>query len=281
MNTLSSIEGLSRSNSDYNFDLSISIPLFHKPFDLVIHTAGKSHSIPRSKVENQLFYDTNVLGTYNLLEGFSKSSIPQKFVYISSVSVYGLLEGSNINENTPLLATDPYGQSKIEAEFLITEWCKNNNVICTILRLPLIVGVNPPGNLGSMIKGIKKGYYFNIAGGHANKSMVLASDIAKFIIKASEIGGIYNLTDGCHPDFSEFSRHIATQLGKSSVPNIPKFITFILAKLGDLIGHKFPFNSYKFSKIVSTLTFDDSKARAAFGWNPTPVVEGFKIDANV
>jgi hypothetical protein len=30
-------------------------------------------------------------------------------------------------------------------------------------------------------------------------------------------------------------------------------------------------------KITSTLTFDDSKARNAFGWKPTPVLEGFKI----
>jgi hypothetical protein len=31
------------------------------------------------------------------------------------------------------------------------------------------------------------------------------------------------------------------------------------------------------SKITSTLTFDDSKARMTFGWNPSPVLESFKI----
>ena len=31
-------------------------------------------------------------------------------------------------------------------------------------------------------------------------------------------------------------------------------------------------------KITSDLTFDDTKAREVFGWNPTPVLEGFKLN---
>jgi hypothetical protein len=47
--------------------------------------------------------------------------------------------------------------------------------------------------------------------------------------------------------------------------------------LGDLLGNNSPVNSNKFKKIISDLTFDDSRAREAFGWNPTPVLEGFKF----
>ena len=65
------------------------------------------------------------------------------------------------------------------------------------------------------------------------------------------------------------------------MPNLPRFAAVILAKIGDLIGNSFPINSNKLSKITSTLTFDDSKARLAFGWEPTPVSEGFKLGKNV
>jgi hypothetical protein len=41
------------------------------------------------------------------------------------------------------------------------------------LVLPLLVGENPRGNLGVMMRAIDKGYYFNIGGGKARKSMVL------------------------------------------------------------------------------------------------------------
>lgn len=271
---------LSRQNAYIICDLSIQAPILPSS-DIVIHTAGKAHMLPKTEKDKQVFFNVNVIGTQNLLKGLTQAPLlPKSFVYISSLAVYGLDEGEFINENYPLLSKNPYGLSKIQAEKIVQEWCKKNNVVCTILRLPLVVGVDPPGNLGAMLKGLRKGYYFNIAGGNAKKSMVLASDVAKYILKASEVGGIYNLTDGYHPSFGELSHHISNQLGKSSVPNIPKFMAVILAKLGDLIGGKFPINSHKLSKITSTLTFDDSKARAAFGWNPTPVLEGFKISAD-
>lgn len=206
------------------------------------------------------------------------SFLPKSFVYISSVSVYGLNNGMQINEDQLLLAQDAYGKSKIEAEIIVKEWCVKNNVKCTILRLPLVLGSNAPGNLGKMIHGIKKGYYFNISGGIAQKSMVLSSDIAKFILKAAEVGGTYNLTDGYNPNFKELSHLIAFQLNKKFVPNIPLFLAKLLAFVGDKIGPIFPINSNNLNKITSTLTFDDSKARKAFGWKPTAVLKGFNIN---
>ena len=272
-----SIYRLSRNNADFNIDLSLKVPLFSKKFDLVIHAAGKAHFIPKTILDSTIFFDNNVRGTENLLKALENGNLPQYFIFISSVSVYGLIQGESINETTPLLAKDTYGKSKIEAEQIIKNWCKEHNVIYTILRLPLVVGYNPPGNLGSMIKAIKKGYYFNIAGGNAKKSMVLASDVAKFILNAAEVGGTFNLTDGKHPTFIELSKNISLQIGKSFIPNMPLFIAKVLAKIGDIIGNSFPINSNKLSKITSTLTFDDSKARTAFGWDPTCVLDGFKL----
>jgi len=52
----------------------------------------------------------------------------------------------------------------------------------------------------------------------------------------------------------------------------------IIANFGDLLGSKVPLNTNKLKKITSDLTFDDSKAREAFGWKPTSVLEGFKIN---
>jgi nucleoside-diphosphate-sugar epimerase len=128
-----------------------------------------------------------------------------------------------------------------------------------------------------MIKGIIGGYYFNIGGRKYKRSMVLAEDVAKFICKACEIGGVYNLTDGCHPSFVELSNYISFRLGKGNAINLPLWLAKILAICGDFLGDKSPFDSIKLKKITSDLTFDDSKAREAFGWDPTPVLEGFNI----
>ena len=268
---------LARTNASVSCDLSTQIPNI-PAVNKVIHCAGKAHSVPKTSPQKQEFFDVNVTGTQNLLKGLEQApSLPKSFVFISSVAVYGLDKGNNILESQSLNARDPYGLSKIQAEEVVQEWCAKNNVACTILRLPLLVGQNPPGNLGAMIKAIQKGYYMNISGGLARKSMVLAEDVAKIILVASEIGGIYNLTDGYHPNFSELSAYIAQQLNKNKPFNIPTWMANIMAKTGDLFGEKFPFNSYKLAKVTTDLTFDDSKAREILGWHPQPVLQSFKI----
>jgi nucleoside-diphosphate-sugar epimerase len=268
---------LNRANSDYNFDLEIDNFVLNNNFDLIIHNAGKAHLVPKNAQEINSFYTTNVKGTISLLESIENSPKPKYFVFISSVSVYGLNEGILINEDYPLGAKDPYGSSKIKCERIIQEWCNKNKVVCTILRLPLVVGSNPPGNLAAMIDSIKNGFYFNIGGGKAKKSMVLATDIAKHVLNAAMVGGIYNLTDGHNPSFNELSVQIGNQLSKRIIPNMPLFIARSLAFIGDKITKQFPFNSNRLLKITSTLTFDDLKARRAFGWNPNPVLNDFKI----
>lgn len=266
---------LSRSSGNYIVRLEEKVPLFEEKFDLVIHAAGKAHSFSKSLEDHDDFFSVNVQGTRNLLEGLENYKLPKSFVFISTVAVYGENTGYLINEHSELKALDPYGNSKIQAEQIVLQWCKLNTVTCTILRLPLVLGFNPPGNLGAMIKAISKGYYFNIAGGNAKKSMVLASDVAKYILKASEIGGIFNLTDGYHPSFFELSANISHQLKKNRPKNLPFWLAKGLALTGDLFGPKAPLNSDKLRKISSDLTFDDSKAREVFGWDPTPVLEGF------
>ena len=264
---------LSKTNAQINCDLSRSQP--NLPIvELVIHAAGKAHFIPKTKADANDFFNVNVVGTKNLLKGLADSgTLPTYFVYISSVSVYGLESGHNIPENSSLSAIDPYGKSKIESENLIIEWCKRNNVLFTILRLPLLIGADSKGNFNSMINGIKRGYYFNINGGSSKKSMVLATDVAEYIMQAAFVGGIYNLTDGYHPSFNELSSKISFHFGKRKPINIPYFLAFILAFIGDYFGTYFPLNTRLLNKINSSLTFDDSKARNEFQWSPNLVLE--------
>lgn len=271
------IFSLNRKIGNYKFDLSTTIPDFgYDLFDIVIHTAGKAHLVPKNRIENETFFDVNVKGTQNLLYGIEISgALPKCFIFISSVAVYGVDQGMNISENEPLLAKDPYGLSKIQAEKLVFNWCQKNNVICTILRLPLLVGDNPPGNLGALISSIRKGYYFNIAGGKARKSMVLTEDVANILFKVSKIGGIYNLTDGSHPNFYELSNVLAKQYGKTRIFNMPFFIAKCIAFLGDVFGTKFPLNSRKLKKITSDLTFDDSKAMKVLNWKPKQILNWY------
>jgi nucleoside-diphosphate-sugar epimerase len=266
-----------RSEGTVQVHLDKEIPVLPH-CDLVIHSAGKAHMVPKTPEEEQDFYDVNVEGTRNLLRGLEQSkAFPKGFVFISSVAVYGLDTGRLINEEAPLLATDPYGKSKVEAENVVQSWCNSHQIPFAILRLPLLAGAHPPGNLKSMINGIRKGYYFNIGGGDARKSMVLAESVAPFILPAVEAGGIYNLSDGQHPSFSELSSSIAEQLGKRKPRNMPAIVARTLALIGDMVGKRFPLNHKSYKKMINDLTFDDAKARRCFGWEAVSVKDNFKL----
>lgn len=257
---------------DKSHSIDITNPfILNQSFDCVIHAAGKAHLVPQSEEDIQAFWDVNVLGTRNLLHALEVSP-PKRFVFISSVAVYGNSFGVLLNEQTPILARNPYGQSKAQAEAEVLNWCNRNSVTCTILRLPLVYGINPPGNLRQMLDGILNGYYFNIAGGNARKSIVRAEDVARFIMAASEVGGIFNLTDGFHPSFKELSNFMAKSIGRRRILNMPLWFARFLSFIGDQLGPRFPLNSEILDKITSDLTFDDSFARTKFGWSPQPVV---------
>lgn len=267
---------LGLSGCDYNVDLSTKVPEFTETFSKVIHAAGLAHIQPESKKSDQRFFEVNEIGTANLLKGLEKlPQLPQSFIFISTVAVYGLDEGENIDEYTPLLGNTPYALSKIKAEELILQWGAKHNVKTLILRLPLIVGKNPPGNLGSMIRAIKMGYYFGIGDGSARRSMILAEDVAAFVSVGTGISGIYNLTDGQHPSIRDVEKTLATRLNRK-IKHIPVQLVRGAAKAGDYLRF-LPINTLRYKKLNSTLTFSDEKARYELNWNPRPVLNHIEI----
>lgn len=263
-------------HDDYQIDIKNEIKELIESFDVVLHAAGKAHSIPRNEEEILDFYKVNLQGTKNLCKAF-ESNPPKAFVFVSTVAVYGMESGENIDEGYPLIGDTPYAQSKIEAEKFLKEWCNTHNVKLAIIRPSLIAGKNPPGNLGAMINGIKTGKYLRIGKGHTRKSVLMAEDIARLLPKLIEKGGTYNVCDNTHPSFYELEQLISKQLGKGSPLAIPLWIANLFAKVGDLLGEKAPINSAKLSKITQPLTFSNEKAKRELGWEPLSVLENFKI----
>jgi nucleoside-diphosphate-sugar epimerase len=261
-------------NYNIQCDLSLNEPMINESFDWVVHVAGKAHSIPGNGIEKELFHKVNFEGTVNLCNALQKlEKLPKSFIFISTIAVYGLETGENISEDHSLMGNTPYALSKIRAESFLRNWAAENGLNLVILRLPLIVGPNAPGNLGKMIAAIKKGYYLRIGNGMARKSMILATDVAKFIATLEGKSGTYNLTDGIHPSFAELENLLSAKYGKH-IWSIPLWLAKLMALPGNFIPI-YPLNSKKIEKITYTLTFSDQKAKAELNWNPRSVLGNF------
>ena len=265
-------------DDDIKFNIAKDVPPINTHYDIVLHAAGKAHTVPKTEAEKQVFYDVNYQGTVNLCKALEKAGTPKTLIFISTVAVYGCEYGELIDETHPLNGDTPYAKSKIMAEEYLTKWCLDNNVRLGILRPSLLAGKNAPGNLGAMVNGIKKGYYMNIAGGKVVKSILMAEDIAHLLPLLEEKGGVYNVCDTRQPSFGEISVSVAKQLGKGKPLNIPYWMAWCMAKVGDLLGSKAPINSYKLEKMTKSLTFSNEKAKHELGWEPLDVLENYVIE---
>ena len=99
--------------------------------DIVMHLAAESH-VDRSIDGPDEFIQTNIVGTYNLLEVARDywSTLPEtrkqafRFHHISTDEVYGDLEGTTdlFTETTPYAPSSPYSASKASSDHLVRAW---------------------------------------------------------------------------------------------------------------------------------------------------------------
>ena len=127
------------SNKNYNFikgdirNQNFLMKLFdlHK-FDGIIHLAAESH-VDRSISNPNLFVETNVLGTINLLNAFKKSCNEnfknKRFYHVSTDEVYGTLgEEGLFSENTAYDPRSPYSASKASSDHFVRAYGETYNL---------------------------------------------------------------------------------------------------------------------------------------------------------
>ncbi len=128
-------------------DISLLDWLFEKYcFDGVFHFAAESH-VDRSIDGPGEFINTNIIGTYNLLEisrkYYKAGKENFKFIHVSTDEVYGDLDdGDYFNESTPYKPSSPYSASKASSDHLARAWFRT-------YELPVMV-TNCSNNYGPL-----------------------------------------------------------------------------------------------------------------------------------
>lgn len=100
--------------------------------DAVVHYAAESHN-DNSLQNPRPFLDTNIIGTYTILEAVRKYS--KRLHHISTDEVYGDLELDDPNrftENTPYNPSSPYSSTKAGSDLLVRAWVRSFSVQATI-----------------------------------------------------------------------------------------------------------------------------------------------------
>lgn len=92
--------------------------------DYVVHFAAESH-VDNSITGPKKFIDTNIVGTFNLLENFKSSNI-KKFIHISTDEVFGSLNNKEgpFDIDSPYRPNSPYAASKAASDLLVRSYIK-------------------------------------------------------------------------------------------------------------------------------------------------------------
>ena len=104
-------------------------------FDGVFHLAAQTHP-PTSFTDPIGTWEWNVMGSVNLMTALIDTQPDCKFLFCSTVEVYGNegIDGRKLNEDDKFLPANPYGASKAAIDMYIQERMKNKQMNAVIVR---------------------------------------------------------------------------------------------------------------------------------------------------
>ncbi|MGL5732439.1 MAG: dTDP-glucose 4,6-dehydratase, partial [Bacteroidales bacterium] len=182
------------------------------PIDCVVNFAAESH-VDRSIENPQLFLQTNILGTQNLLDGARNHWVTGKadngyplwksnvrFHQVSTDEVYGSLGAEGFfTELTPLDPRSPYSASKTSADLIVKAYADTYKMPVSITRCSNNYGPYhfPEKLIPLIIKNILEGKQLPVYGDGSNvRDWLYVDDHCKAIhdvIEKGRVGDVYNV----------------------------------------------------------------------------------------
>jgi dTDP-glucose 4,6-dehydratase len=161
--------------------------------DLVVHFAAESHN-DNSLNDPRPFLDTNIIGTYTLLEAARRHD--RRFHHISTDEVYGDLElddPARFTESTPYNPSSPYSSTKAGSDLLVRAWVRSFGVRATISNCSNNYGPYQhvekfiPRQITNVIRGIRPKLY---GAGENVRDWIHADDHSSAVLRILEAGEV-------------------------------------------------------------------------------------------
>ena len=249
----------------------------HQP-DAVMHLAAESH-VDRSIDGPAAFIETNIVGTYTLLEAARHywNSLDEarksafRFHHISTDEVYGDLEGTDdfFTETTPYSPSSPYSASKASSDHLVRAWLRTYGLPTLVTNCSNNYGPYhfPEKLIPLMILNALDGKALPVYGnGMQIRDWLFVEDHARALYKVvteGEVGESYNIGGHNEKANIEVVKTICSLL-EELVPNKPAGVEHyaeLITYVTDRPGHDVRY------------AIDPSKIGRELGWVPEETFE--------
>ena len=114
--------------------------------EAVIHFAAFS-LVGESVIDPMKYYENNVAATLNLLKAMKRNEI-NKFIFSSTAATYGMPTVDFIDEKTPTNPINPYGQSKLMVEQMLSDFAQSYQMKYVVLRYFNAAGAHETAEIG-------------------------------------------------------------------------------------------------------------------------------------
>jgi dTDP-glucose 4,6-dehydratase len=221
--------------------------------DAVVHYAAESHN-DNSLNDPRPFLDTNIVGTFTLLEAARRHGI--RFHHISTDEVYGDLElddPERFSERTPYNPSSPYSSTKAGSDLLVRAWVRSFGVQATISNCSNNYGPYQhiekfiPRQITNVVRGIRPKLY---GAGENVRDWIHAEDHSSAVLTILEKGAIGET-------------YLIGADGEESNKDVVELILELMGRPADAYEHVTDRAGHDLRYAI-----DSTKLRTELGWRP-------------
>jgi dTDP-glucose 4,6-dehydratase len=223
-----------------------------KKVDTIVNFAAQTH-VDRSIAEPQPFVDTNIIGTYRVLEAARKNNPEVRMLHVSTDEIYGDIESGSFDETDGLKPSNPYSATKAAADMLALAYYRTYGLHLSVTRCTNNFGpYQHPEKLipKAIIRAIKNLAVPVYGKGNQVRDWIYVQDHCDALLQTLEkgkAGEIYNISAG-----NELPNLKIVEL----ILNIMKKPMNLIEFVDDRPGHDIRYS------------LDSTKIQSQIGWSP-------------
>lgn len=239
--------------------------------DIVFHLGGE-------KRDEEKMWEVNFAGTRRLMEWSAHHGV-KRFVYLSSVGVYGARKNSGtITEVFPREPQNRYEESKNAAELFVKKVCREQAINYVVLQPTNVIGINHRGAypLLGLMRSIKNGYFVFFKDGSAWLNYISVEDVAHALLlamkeKANNKTFILNTPIELRKAVEIIANEMKVPVPHRTIPNSLGYLAGELASILSVLTRKnIPFSRQRYRELTNNTLYDGTTITKTTGF-PYPV----------